>query len=272
MIRSRFSTSPSSVETATTTQLQDDYLVRGLFVPGEVNGTYTHEDRMLVGGALPQAGSLDLPAWDEVLGTGSHLERRELGVINVGTTGVVVVDGQEHRLEHLDGLYVGRGCSVSFAGDGAAFYFVSAMADTTHPTTKLTHADVEPVDIGAQAGASKRQLFRYAWGQDLLTCRLQFGVTVIADGSVWNTVPPHLHERRTEVYLYADLDPEARVFHFMGRPGATRHLLVADRQAVISPPWSIHAGAGTGTYAFVWAMSGENTVYTDLTPVPLSDL
>ncbi|WP_299054202.1 5-dehydro-4-deoxy-D-glucuronate isomerase [uncultured Nocardioides sp.] len=267
----RHSASPSSVETATTADLRHQFLVEDLFVAGEVNAVYTHDDRLVVGGALPGTDELDLPAWDQ-LGVESHLERRELGIINVGGTGHVLVGDEKFELDHLDGLYVGRGSEVTFAGADAAFYFVSAPAHATYPTTALSHAEVEPLGLGSSHCANERQLFRYAWGQDLQTAGIQFGVTVIADGSVWNTMPPHLHDRRTEVYMYVDLDAEDRVFHLMGQPGATRHLVVSDRQAVISPPWSIHSGAGTGSYAFIWAMSGENTTYTDLTPVALEDL
>ena len=271
MFQVRYSTSPSGVETARASDLRENYLIEDLFVAGEVRGVYTHDDRMVIGGAVPGLGQLDLPAW-EVLGTGSHLERRELGIINVAEPGHVLVDGEKFELGHLDGLYVGRGCEVVFAGADAAFYFVSAPAGATYPTTALSHAEIEPVSIGTAAGASERQLFRYAWGSDLQTATLQFGVTVIADGSVWNTVPPHLHDRRTEVYLYVDLAESDRVFHFLGQPGATRHLVVANRQAVISPPWSIHAGAGTGRYAFIWAMAGDNQDYKDMDPVPTPTL
>jgi 4-deoxy-L-threo-5-hexosulose-uronate ketol-isomerase len=259
------------VETARTAELRDNYLVPDLFRAGEVRGVYTHDDRLVVGGAVPALGELELPAW-EVLGTEKHLDRRELGVINVGDSGHVLVDGEKFELGHLDGLYVARGSEVTFGGADAAFYFVSALAGSTHPTTVLRHDEVEPVAIGTAQGASERKLYRYAWGADLQTANLQFGVTVISDGSVWNTMPPHLHDRRTEVYLYVDLDPADRVFHILGRPGATRHLVVSDRQAVISPPWSVHAGAGTGSYAFVWAMTGENNDYTDLAAVALEDL
>ncbi len=271
MIQVRYSTSPSSVETASAADLRDNFLVEDLFGAGEVRGVYTHDDRMVIGGAVPGAGELELPAWD-VLGVDSHLQRRELGVINVGDSGHVLVDGEKFELGHLDGLYVGRGSEVVFAGADAAFYFVSAPAHATYPTTALKHDSVEPVALGTTQGAGERHLYRYAWGSDLKTSALQFGLTVIANGSVWNTCPPHLHDRRTEVYLYLDLSEDDRVFHFLGQPGATRHLVVANRQAVISPPWSIHAGAGTGSYAFVWAMTGENNDYTDLTPVALEDL
>lgn len=272
MIQVRYSTSPASVETARAADLRDDFLIDDLFREGEVRATYTHDDRLLLGGAVPGAGQLDLPAWEEVLGVTSHLERRELGVINVGGEGHVVVDGEKFELGHLDGLYVARGSEVAFAGPEAAFYFVSAPATADFPTTALKHAEVEPMNIGSTDGASQRQLFRYAWGEKLRTANLQFGVTVIANGSVWNTMPPHLHDRRTEVYLYVDLAEDDRVFHFLGKPGATRHLVLKNREAVISPPWSIHAGAGTGSYAFIWAMAGENNAYTDLAPVPLEDL
>lgn len=272
MIQVRYSTAPTSAETATTADLRDSYLVQELFVDGEVRATYTHEDRLLVGGAVPGTGQLDLPAWTEVLGTESHLTGRELGIINVGGTGHVLVDGDKLELEHLDGLFVGRGSEVSFAGAEAAFYFVSAPAHATYPAQLLSHSEVEPVALGSADAANERSLFRYAWGQELETAVLQFGVTVIADGSVWNTFPPHLHPRRTEVYCYVDLAEDDRVFHFMGEPGSTRHLVVGNREAVISPPWSIHSGAGTGSYAFIWAMAGENNAYTDLSPVAVEDL
>lgn len=272
MIQVRYSTSPTSAETATTADLRENFLVGDLFASGEVRGTYTHDDRMVVGGAVPGTGQLELPAWTEVLGTETHLERRELGIINVGGAGHVVVDGEKFELDHLDGLYVSRGSEVSFVGAEAAFYFVSATAHATYPTQALRHTEVAPVALGSAEAANERNLFRYAWGQDLQTSVLQFGVTVVAGGSVWNTFPPHLHDRRTEIYCYVDLDEQDRVFHLMGRPGETRHLVLRNREAVISPPWSIHSGAGTGSYAFIWAMAGENNAYTDLSPVALEDL
>ncbi|BDZ42008.1 4-deoxy-L-threo-5-hexosulose-uronate ketol-isomerase [Paraoerskovia sediminicola] len=219
MIQVRYSTSPSSAETATTGELRENFLVDDLFVNGEVRGTYTHDDRMVIGGAVPGTAQLDLPAWSEVLGTEAHLERRELGIINVGGAGTVLVDGEKLELDHLDGLFVGRGSEVSFAGPDAAYYFVSAPAHATYPTQVISHGEVEPVALGSTEAANERKLFRYVWGQEIETSVLQFGVTVIADGSVWNTFPPHLHDRRTEIYCYVDLDEDERVFHFMGRPG-----------------------------------------------------
>jgi 4-deoxy-L-threo-5-hexosulose-uronate ketol-isomerase len=270
-IEERHATDPGAVESATTAELRSRYLVTDLFVPGEVHATYTHEDRMVIAGAMPRSGALALPAWD-LLGTPSHLSRRELGVVNVGGAGEVTVDGTAHRLDRLDGLYVGRGSEVSFRGEGACFYLVSTLADVTHPAATFSRDTIEPVRIGSAGDASERALYRYVWGGGHPSCQLQFGVTVVAAGSVWNTMPPHLHRRRTEVYLYTGLAADARVVHIMGRPGATRHLMVADRQAVIAPSWSVHAGAGTTPYAFVWAMAGENTDYGDLTPIPVDQL
>ena len=273
MIQVRYSTSPTSVETAHASDLSENFLVEDLFETGEVHAVYTHDDRMVVGERSPAAASSTCPPGPRSSGVDSHLERRELGIINVGESGHVLVDGEKFELDHLDGLFVGRGSEVTFAGADAAFYFVSAVAHVTHPTVALSHADVEPVSLGTAAGRQRAQPLQATPGAT--TWRrpgLQFGVTVISNGSVWNTMPPHLHDRRTEVYLYVDLADDDRVFHFLGKPGATRHLVVANRQAVISPPWSIHAGAGTGSYAFIWAMSGENNAYTDLSPVSLEDL
>ncbi|HEY8340623.1 MAG TPA: 5-dehydro-4-deoxy-D-glucuronate isomerase [Egibacteraceae bacterium] len=269
----RHATSPESMETATTGELRERYLVDDLFVPGELRATYTHEDRMVLAGAVPVGDqTLTLETADPLRAT-HFLERRELGVVNVGEPGEVLVDDQPHKLGALDGMYIGLGRRVAFRGDGARFYLVSATAHADHGVTTFHRDDTTPVELGSQDGASLRHLYRYVWGPDgHPSCQLQLGVTVVADGSVWNTMPPHLHERRTEVYLYTQLAEDARVLHIMGQPGRTRHLWVRDGEAVISPRWSIHAGAGTGSYAFVWAMAGENTLYTDLEPVALEDL
>jgi 4-deoxy-L-threo-5-hexosulose-uronate ketol-isomerase len=270
-IEVRHATDPESVETATTAQLRSRYLIENLFAPGEVRAVYTHEDRMVVGGAVPDGAPLALPAWD-ALGTDHPLARRELGVINLGEPGEVDIDGAAHKLGPLDALYAGRGSTVTLSGAGACFYLVSAPADATHPTAAFSRDTIEAVRIGNPETASARSLYRYVWGGGHPSCRLQFGVTVVDAGSVWNTMPAHLHDRRTEVYLYTGLPADARVVHLLGRPGATRHLIVRDRQAVIAPAWSVHSGAGTAPYAFVWAMSGENTDYGDLQGVPMEAL
>jgi 4-deoxy-L-threo-5-hexosulose-uronate ketol-isomerase len=269
----RYATAPGSMETATTEELRARYVVTGLFVEGRVSGTYTHHDRMVVAGAAP-AGDAVLPLeGGGPLGEGPFLGHRELGVVNLGDEGEVLVDGRAHRLGRLDGLYVPRGHEVAFRGAGARFYLASATAHADGELAVFRRDEVEPVALGDQAGASSRQLYRYVWGPGgHPSCQLQIGVTVIADGSVWNTVPPHLHDRRTEVYCYTQLAPGARVLHVMGEPGRTRHVWLGDGEAVISPSWSVHCGAATGSYAFVWAMAGENTVYPDLEPVALEAL
>lgn len=269
----RHSTAPDSLETATTAELRKRYLIEGLFVPGEVRATYTHEDRLVLAGAVPVGGQTLVLETADPLRADRFLERRELGVINLGDTGQVLVDDDEHELGALDGMYVGLGRNVSFRGDGARFYLASATAHADHGVAVLRRSEIEPVELGEQAQASVRSLYRYIWGPDgQPSCQLQMGFTVIADGSVWNTMPPHLHDRRTEVYLYTQVPEDGRVLHLMGQPGRTRHLWVRDGEAVISPPWSIHAGAGTGSYTFVWAMAGENNTYTDLEPVNLEEL
>ncbi|CAN5533597.1 5-dehydro-4-deoxy-D-glucuronate isomerase [soil metagenome] len=271
MIDSRAATDPVSMETATMNALRERYVVDSLFVPGEVRGVYTHEDRMLILGAAPAAAPLELGPVD-VVNTASLLDGRELGVVNVGTAGAATVDGEVFELGPLDGLYVGRGHGVTFNGDGARFYCVSALAHRECPTVRVTRDDVEPMLLGSGEGASRRRLYRYVWNGGHESCQLQLGVTVIEDGSVWNTMPPHRHERRTEVYFYTGLSADARVIHLMGQPGKTRHVILASDEAVISPHWSIHAGAATGPYVFVWAMAGENNDYGDLVPVALESL
>jgi 4-deoxy-L-threo-5-hexosulose-uronate ketol-isomerase len=269
----RHATAPDSAETATTEELRARFVVSGMFTPGQVRGTYTHHDRMVVAGAVP-AGDAVLPLeGGGPIGDGPFLARRELAVINFSGHGEVVVDGEAHALGQLDGLYVPRGHDVGFRGDGARFYLASATAHGDGDVAVFRRDEVEPLDLGDQDGASRRSLYRYVWGPGgHSSCQLQVGVTVVADGSVWNTMPPHLHDRRTEVYCYTGLRDGARVLHVMGRPGRTRHVWLDDGEAVISPPWSVHAGAATGPYAFVWAMAGENTDYTDLDLVPLEAL
>jgi 4-deoxy-L-threo-5-hexosulose-uronate ketol-isomerase len=278
MIDLRPATDPDSMETATGEQLRSRYVVDNLFVPGEMSGVYSFEDRMLVAGVVPLAGT-DVEFASDVLHSAAGLERdepalarRELGVVNVGSSGTVLVDDEELELGHLDGLYVGVGRRVCFRGDGARFYTVSATAHRSEPTVLIPHESIDAVELGDDAKASRRKLYRYVWDGGHPSCQLQFGVTVVEQGSVWNTMPPHLHDHRTEVYLYTGLAAGDRVVHLMGRPGQTRHVLLADGQAVLSPNWSIHAGAGTSSYAFVWAMAGENNDYGDLTPLALETL
>lgn len=253
--------------TATTEELRDAFLIEDLFAEGEARATHTAEDRMVVAGVVPLSGELTLPELS-VLGEDGY-RRREFGVINVGDSGEIVVDGQVYPMEHRDGLYVGRGGTMSFRGAGARFYVVATLAHADKPTVHIPFSASEPLMIGDAAGAGRRGLHRYVWGDGPVdSCQLQFGITVLEEGSVWNTFPAHLHERRTEIYLYFELDPQGAVVHLMGEPGHTRHLIVRNEQAVVSPRWSIHSGAGTGRYTFIWAMAGDNRDYGDLTGVP----
>ncbi|GAA1846317.1 5-dehydro-4-deoxy-D-glucuronate isomerase [Agromyces salentinus] len=271
MNRDRHATNPAAARTASTQELRDAYLVDGLFARGEVRTLHTAEDRMLVAGVVPDGGEL---SFGEIraLGEGG-LERREFGVVNIGEPGEVVVDGVPFELGHRDGLYAGRGSTLAFRGDGARFYIVTAVAQASHPTVLLPFADSEPVELGSEAGAGRRALHRYVWGEGpTASSQLQFGVTVLHDGAVWNTYPPHLHERRTEVYLYFELDEDDRVVHLMGEPEHTRHLVVRNEEGVVAPRWSIHSGVGTGRYSFIWAMAGDNRDYGDLAPVSVQDL
>lgn len=271
MISVRQAAGPESVVGATTEELRSRFLVEDLFADGEFRGAYLGDDRLLVAGVVPGDGEV-VPSGLDPIGAEFLLQRRELGVINLAESGEVIVDGTPYSLGKLDGLYVGRGSQVSFRGDGARFYLVSALAHATHPTVKIEQSSVEPVVIADELGAGARTLYRYVWGGGHSSCQLQFGVTVLNPHSVWNTLPPHRHARRTEVYLYTGLGENHRVMHLMGEPEQTRHLVVADEQVVIAPPWSLHMGAGTAPYSFVWAMAGENTEYTDLQPVKISEL
>ncbi|TFC01027.1 5-dehydro-4-deoxy-D-glucuronate isomerase [Cryobacterium adonitolivorans] len=271
MISVRQTTGPDGLIGASTGDLRDKFLVQDLFVEGEFRGTYLADDRIVVAGVVPGDHDIE-PSGLDVLGTDLLLERRELGVVNLAEPGDVIVDGTPYRLGPLDGLYVGRGSKVSFRGKGARFYLVSATAHETHPTVLIARDSVAPVSIVDELGAGGRTLYRYVWGGGHGSCQLQFGVTVLDLKSVWNTLPPHRHSRRTEVYLYTGLGPDHRVVHLLGEPNNTRHLIVAEEEVVIAPSWSLHMGAGTAPYSFVWAMAGENTDYTDLEPVKISDL
>lgn len=265
---------PGATNTLGTAELRDAFLVSGLFRPGEVVAHYTDLDRMIVGGAMPGSAPLELPA-DEALAADFFLQRREIGIINIGAPGAVRVGRQRYDLGSLDCLYVGRGeKSVAFENGGAgqaAFYFVSTPAHATHPTAHATREQAQSDPIGDPAKANRRRIAKYIHPDGIKSCQLVMGFTEFEPGSVWNTMPAHTHNRRTESYLYFDVGDNV-VVHLMGEPKATRHLIVRDREAVLSPSWSIHCGAGTGSYRFVWAMGGENQEFADMDAVPMSDL
>ncbi|MEU8382509.1 5-dehydro-4-deoxy-D-glucuronate isomerase [Streptosporangium sp. NPDC048865] len=266
----RHATAPDQITGATTDWLRRRFLAERLFVPGEVRLLYSHEDRIVVGGALPDDGPLRLHCPDP-LRSEYFLERRELGVVNIGEPGTVTVDGTAYPLASKECLYVGRGArEVVF--EGGAFYLVSTPAHAAFPTAAATLEDAEPVRLGGQDGSNDRTIYKYVHAKGIRSCQLVLGVTVLEPGSMWNTMPCHTHERRTEVYLYFDLPPGERVIHLMGRPDETRNLVVADRQAVVSPSWSVHCGFGTRSYSFVWAMGGENQAFEDMEQVEIGEL
>ena len=268
----RFAIDPVSASTMNTEELRDHFLINDLFVPGAVNWTYTHYDRMAVGSAAPDGKALDLETIKPT-GTENFLDRRELIAANIGEAGTISVDGQDYAMGPRDMLYVGMGArKVRFSGEGAKFYLVSAPAHASHPTVLIRQGDAKRLEMGSQETANERTIFQYVNADSVKTCQLVVGLTSFAPGSVWNTMPAHVHDRRMEAYLYFDLKPDAFVVHLMGEPDETRHIIMRNEEAVISPPWSIHAGAGTGSYTFIWAMAGDNVDYTDVEKVGMDEL
>ncbi len=267
---------PDDIKAFDTARLRKEFLVEDLFRPGEVSFTYTHVDRLILGGVVPLDATLSFGSGKDI-GTPYLLSAREMGVANLGGTGTITVDGQKFELENRDILYIGRGAQeISVASHSAEnparFYMNSVPAGADIPHRLIKQAESKPLDLGEARRSNKRNLRMYIHPQVAPSCLLLMGITDLAEGSVWNTMPPHLHERRMEAYCYFDLAPEERVIHLMGRPEETRHLLVKDLDAVLSPAWSIHMGAGTDGYAFVWGMTGENQEYNDVAPVALSEL
>lgn len=255
-------------------QLRDTFLVTELFVPGELRGVFTDLDRLVVGGAMPLQ-PIELPNHKET-GRAFFLERRELGAINVGGPGTVCADGKSFAVDRLDFVYVPMGTkSVVFesadAQNPAKFYFLSCPAHAAFPAAVMQQKDATRVALGSPAGANQRTIFKYIHTGGIRSCQLVMGFTELAEGSVWNTFPPHTHNRRTEVYFYFDLADKVLV-HLMGEPTATRHLFVQNEQVALSPAWSIHAGCGTGNYRFVWGMAGENQTFEDMDGVKPADL
>lgn len=256
----------------TTRELREAFVLEDLFAPGEIRLVYSDNDRAIVGGAIPLAHALPLRATQKEMAAQHFNERRELGIINIGGGGTVKADGTEFGLSTKDLLYAGRGVkSIEFssrdAGAPAAFYLVSFPAHTNFPTSLMRYNEAERTPLGSAGAANKRTICKYVHGGGIKSCQLVMGMTQLDEGSVWNTMPPHTHQRRSEVYLYFGLEPDTMVVHLMGKPGETRNLILRERQAVLSPPWSVHAAAGTKNYAFVWAMGGENQEFSDMDAV-----
>lgn len=270
-MENRYATAPEHVARMGTQELRDRFLIEDLFTPGEVKLVYSHQDRVIIGGAVPEGSPLDLPVPAE-LRAEHFLDRRELGIVNVGADAVVTVDGTEYTVLTKGCLYVGRGArDVSFSAPGR-FYLFSTPAHADFPTQGVNPGESDIRELGDQATSNRRTLNRYIHPDGIRSCQLSMGVTVLHEGSMWNTMPAHTHDRRMEAYLYFDVADDARVLHLMGHPDETRHLVVSDEQAVISPSWSIHSGVGTRAYAFVWAMAGENQDFDDMDHKPITEL
>lgn len=270
-VETRHAVHPAHAKTMDTAALRQHFLAEGMFATGEIRLVYTHYDRFVVGGAVPEGRDLVLETIPETK-TETFLERREMGIVNIGETGAVSAAGETWEMKKGDVLYLGMGSgAVTFSGQGR-FYIASCPAHRALPCRLITVADAKEMKTGAVETSNKRTIRQFIHPLVMESCQLVMGYTSLEDGSVWNTIPSHVHDRRMEAYLYHGMAPEARVLHLMGEPQETRHLFVANEQAILSPPWSIHSGAGIGEYTFIWAMAGDNVDYTDMDFVQPEDL
>jgi 4-deoxy-L-threo-5-hexosulose-uronate ketol-isomerase len=272
----RHATNPEDFKQYSTERIRKDFLVSDLFGEDEVNTVYTHYDRVILGGALPVEKSLELTT-PVALKVDYFLERRELGVVNIGGLGSVSVDGQRYEMAARECLYIGQGHKdVVFASrssdEPAKFYLVSTPAHQAYPVQKVNLQQAQAYELGTASESNERTLYRFIHAEGIQSCQLMLGMTVLKPNNMWNTMPAHLHDRRMEAYLYFNLSDKARVIHLMGEPHETRHLIIQNEQAVISPSWSIHSGMGTSNYAFIWAMAGENYTFEDMDAVAMEDL
>lgn len=270
-VETRHAIHPEHAKSMDTQALRKNFLAEGMFADGEIRLIYTHYDRFVMGGAVPAGKSLTLDHVDETK-TPGFLDRREMGIVNIGDAGTVVSGGKTYEMARGDVLYLGMGSGpVTFSGAGR-FYITSAPAHRTFPSRLVTLADCLEVKMGDVENSNKRTIKQFIHPKVMESCQLILGYTSLEDGSVWNTIPSHIHDRRMEAYLYWGMDEKSRVLHLMGEPQETRHLFVGNEEGAISPPWSIHSGAGIGKYTFIWAMAGDNVDYTDMDFIQPMDL
>ncbi|WP_462427563.1 5-dehydro-4-deoxy-D-glucuronate isomerase [Fusobacterium varium] len=272
----RYASSNKDAKDYDTERLREEYLIEDLFTSDNIKLVYSHIDRIIVGGACPHGDVLKLEGSKE-LGSNFFLERRELGIINVGGAGVVVLDGEEFSLNNKDAMYVSMGTKEVFfksvdCENPAKFYLNSAPAHHKYPTVKISLEDARKVKLGSIETSNKRIINQYIHPDVCQSCQLVMGMTMLEDGSVWNSMPTHTHDRRMEVYFYFDMKEDTRIFHLMGEPKETRHIVMKNEEAVISPSWSIHSGVGTASYTFIWGMVGENQTFTDMDHVAMEDI
>lgn len=272
----RYANSPQEVAKMSTQEIRENFLIEDLMQDDKFSFTYSHYDRAIVGSVVPVSKSMELPNFDS-LRSNYFLERRELGIINIGGPGEVLADGVSFEINRLDAVYLGMGTkSITFKSNDqkypAKYYLFSTPAHQTYPSDLIKKAEASPVNIGSKETANERSIYKYIYLQGKRSCQLVMGLTLLQPGSVWNTMPAHTHDRRMEAYFYFDLPTDQVVFHYMGQPQETRHLVVQNEQAIISPPWSVHSGCGTSNYGFIWAMGGENQDYSDMDPVQINEL
>ncbi len=276
-METRYTHSPEDIRHYSTEQLRKEFLVEKVFEPGKISLTYTHNDRMIFGGVTPTEKELEITL-DKELGVDYFLERRELGVINIGGPGFIEIDRQKEEMKKQDGYYIGKETrhvvfSSQDAENPAKFYISSVPAHHKYPNVKISIDQVKPMETGEGLTLNERKIYQYIHPNVCESCQLQMGYTILEPGSAWNTMPCHTHERRMEAYVYFDYaNEDTRVFHMMGKPDETKHLVVDNEQAIISPSWSIHSGVGTSNYSFIWAMGGENITYTDMDMVQMDQL
>ncbi|WP_248927744.1 5-dehydro-4-deoxy-D-glucuronate isomerase [Paenibacillus hamazuiensis] len=273
----RYASHPNEVKAYDTARLRKEFLIESLFVPGELKMVYSHVDRFITGAAVPTQEPIKLEGDKHEMGAEYFLERREIGIINIGPQGSVIVDGTEYVLETKDCLYVGLGNKeVIFKSadpaNPARFYLNSTPAHKNYPTAKVAITEAEPQHLGSINTSNERTIYKFIHLNGVQSCQLVMGMTLLKPGNMWNTMPCHTHNRRSEVYLYFDMPADGVVFHMMGEPTETRHLVVRNEQAIISPSWSIHSGVGTNNYTFIWGMAGENQEFSDMDPVAMTEL